>query len=55
MCFGKMQEIGPRDEVPVESKLERTRNVDRSRSEGRGISRDDEPQCCERQVLFWKD
>ena len=55
MCFGKMQEIGPRDEIPVESKLERTRNEDRSRNEGRVMSQDDDPQCCERQISIWED
>ena len=55
MCIGKMQKIGPRDEIPIESKLERTRNGDTSRNRGRVMSRDDEPQCSERLVLLWKD
>ena len=41
MCIGKVQEIGPRDEVSVESKLESTRNEDRSRRKGFVISRGD--------------
>ena len=37
MCFGKMQVVRPRDEIPVKSKLEKTK---KSRNEGRVMSRD---------------
>lgn len=37
MFFGKMRVICPRDEIPVKSKLEKTK---KSRNEGRVMSRD---------------